>query len=67
MSNTNTAARTILRRIAAGAVLTAAPLLIGLGAATASTVQGPQRNQDIVRTYLPHTSLSHHQRHAYQY
>lgn len=32
-----------------------------------STQQGPQRNQDIVGTYLPHTSLSHHQRHAYQY
>lgn len=66
------------RRIAAAATLTAAPLLFAVGTATishahtgtttvVSTQQGPQRNQDIARSHLPHTSLSHHQRHAYQY
>ena len=79
-----TNARTMFRRIAAGATLAVAPMLIALGTAAAShaeTVtthtdngsisapaqQGPMRNQDITRTYLPHTSMSHHMKRNYQY
>lgn len=77
-------ARTMFRRLAGGATLAVAPMLIVLGTAAAShadTVitqtdngsisapakQGPMRNQDIVRTYLPHTSLSHALKRNYPY
>jgi hypothetical protein len=74
----------MLRRLAAGATLAVAPMLIALGAATVSHAdtgitatengsisapaqQGTMRNQDIIRDYLPHTSLSHHQKRYYSY
>ena len=79
-----TNARTMFRRVAAGATLAVAPLLIALGTAAASHADtgagqagngsisapahhGTERNQDIVRGYLPHTSLSHHMKRDYQY
>lgn len=79
-----TTARTIFRRVAAGAALAVAPALIALGTAAAGhadtgstsgdnpsvsvpTAPVVQRNQDIVRGYLPHTSLSHHMKRDYQY
>jgi len=79
--NTNTNTGKLLRRAAASLVLTAAPMLIALGAATVSHAEGgtaapassastpavPHTNQDIARSYGPHTSLSHHMRHPYQY
>ena len=77
-------ARSMFRRLAIGSALAVTPMLIALGAATAShadtgitqtgndsisapTQQGTMRNQDIVRGYLPYTSLSHHQKRDYAY